>query len=316
MSVEEQVQIAAVLVSYNTREMTLECLRSLHREIESADVSAEVFVVDNASTDDSVKAIRENFPHVEVLVAEENQGFGRANNRAFEVARGHWLLLLNTDAFLRPGALQALLDAAKRHPEAGVIAPRILNADGTLQRSCWEFPTPPGAWFENSGVASLLRALRLRQDFANWPHDDEREVEWAIGACLMVRRDVYARVGGFDEQFWMYSEETDWQKRIRDAGWKVVFTPHALVTHLGGGSGGEFIKSAMWESLDRYLLKHHGRGGVLSARAAMVWGNALRLPLWALLSGVFPRRPDFRRKRRISAFLLRRQVGRLPSNPS
>ena len=271
--------VSAILVSYNTRELTLRALEALEGACDGLNV--ETWVVDNGSRDDSVAQIRAR-PDVNIIEAGENLGFGRANNRALERARGDYFLLVNTDAFLEEMALRELLDAANRHPRAAVVAPRVLNVDGSCQRSVWPFPTPAHAWSENLGVGWLWRRLRPTLRASGSP-DDEGEISWAIGACLLVRRAAYEQIGGFDPQFWMYAEETDWQKRMAEAGWQIVFAPRARVTHLGGasGAGNAQVSQSFYASQDAYTLKHHGARRVeIGARGAGVGTVAAFTVLW------------------------------------
>src|SRR5687768_14946249 len=140
MPVSNEPTVSVIIVSYNTREMTLECLRTLYGGL--GDPAAEVWVVDNASTDGSAEAIRAGFPQVRLVANARNVGFGAANNQAMCQARGEFFLLLNSDAFPRPGAVAALADFLRRHQDVAVVGPRLLNADGSLQRSCFRFPSP------------------------------------------------------------------------------------------------------------------------------------------------------------------------------
>jgi hypothetical protein len=276
--------ISAIVVSYNTREMTLECLRALTADL--AGVPSEVWVVDNASTDGSADAVAGEFPAVRLVRSERNLGFGAANNRAMREAAGEYFLLVNSDAFVRPGCARALLECLGRHPEAAVAGPRIVRPDGSLQISCFRFPSPARAVLENLFVASLFPHHPVLGDYRRWAHDAEREVDWVIGACMLVRRRAYEDVGGFDERFFMYAEETDWQKRIRDAGWTVRFTPAGEVVHVGGGSGDPEVSfnERMFTSLDVYERKHHGTVGLAILRAAMVAGCSIRAAGWTLAS--------------------------------
>ena len=228
-------EISVIIVSYNTRQMTLDCLHALYASLEG--LNAEVWVVDNASADGSADAIRAEFPEAHVIDNPINAGFGAANNLALKQATGEFLLLLNTDAFAAPGAVAALVEYLKAHPKAGIAGPRLLNADGSLQRSCYRYPSPVRAWLENTGLSGLLARHPVFGDYSAWAHDKEQAVEWVIGACLLVRREAYEQAGGFDEAFFMYQEETDWQKRVQNCGWEIAFTPSAVVTHLGGASG-------------------------------------------------------------------------------
>jgi GT2 family glycosyltransferase len=163
--------LSVIIISYNTRDMTLECLRVLEAELSASSLSAEVWVVDNASSDGSVDAIGEAFPRVRVIANTDNAGFGAANNQAMRQANGEYFLLLNSDAFPRPGALAALVEYSKQHPEAGVVGPRLLNADGSLQRSCWKFPSPTRAWLENVGIVAAVPNHPVLGDYSRWEHD-------------------------------------------------------------------------------------------------------------------------------------------------
>jgi len=307
--------LSVIIISYNTRSVTLDCLRALYADLEQAGpgkTSAEVWVVDNASKDGSAEAVRDAFPAVRLIENPRNAGFGAANNLAMREARGEFLLLLNSDAFVHPGAARALVAYLRAHPKAGAVGPRLLNRDDTVQPSCYRFPSPARAWLENLWVSSLLPAHPVVGDYRRWAHDEARSVEWVIGACLLVRRAAYEAAGGFDEAFFMYQEETDWQRRMRDAGWDIAFTPSSVVTHLGGASGAAEaakISAHFFDSLDYYTRKHHGPLGLVSLRLAMVAGAALRTFAWAAVALLLPRRrPAARAKTRLSAWLLVRQA--------
>ena len=302
--------LSAVVVSYKTRELTLECLRVLTAELRS--LQAEILVVDNASADGSADAVRTAFPEVRLLENAHNAGFGAANNLALRKARGRYLLLLNTDAFPRPEAVRRLVDVLVQNPAAGVVGPRLLHADGSLQQSCFRFPSPAHAWCENLGLTRLGRWFVRLDDYRRWDHATERAVDFVIGACLLLRREVYEQVGGFDERFFMYQEEADWQKRIRDAGWQVLFTPEAEVVHLAGASGKAEparVSGHFFESLDKYTLKHHGWPGFLLVRGAMLLGCSVRALGWAALALAAPRRrPTAARRARQHLWLVDRQL--------
>ncbi|HSI32434.1 MAG TPA: glycosyltransferase family 2 protein [Tepidisphaeraceae bacterium] len=304
--------VSVVIVSYNTRQMTLDCLRALRADL--GDLPAEVFVVDNASTDDSPAAVAAEDPAVRVIANPANVGFGAANNQAMRLARGQFILLLNSDAFPRPGATAALVDYLAAHPGVGVVGPKLLNADGSTQQSCYRFPTPGQCWRENLWLGGLLRRHPRLGDYRYWAHDAERDVDWIVGACMLLRREVFERAGGFDEAFFMYAEETDWQRRIRDAGWRIAFTPAVQVTHLGGASGARDkakVNRHFFDSLDRYERKHHGRLGLIALRAAMVLGCSVRGLGWGAVSLLAPRRErrqHARAKARMHGWLFVRQL--------
>lgn len=283
--------ISAIVVSYNTAALTLRCLDALFADLGT--MPAEVLVVDNGSTDASVSEVRSRFPQAIVLENGANLGFGAANNIAMKQATGKYLLLINSDAFVRPGAIAAMVARAQADPQLAVIGPRIVCTDGSLQLSCFRFTTPARAWMENLWLSQLFSGSKSLGDYRRWPHDRERIVDFVIGACMLVRADAYRQVGGFDENFFMYSEESDWQWRMKRAGWMVAFTPAASVEHIGGASGiGEKarINRHFFESLDLYTRKHHGIFGLISLRAAMAVGCTIRTVLWAGAWIASPRR--------------------------
>lgn len=278
--------ISVIIVSYNTRDMTLDCLRALYADLEGSGLGgseSEVWVVDNASKDNSVQAIRDEFPRVNLIASERNLGFGAANNRALQPARGRFLLLLNSDAFPLPGAIANLLKYLREHPEVGAVGPRLLNGDGSLQPSCWKFPAPGRAWAEAIGLAALLPRHRVVGDYFRWAHDEERRVDFVIGAAVLLRREVYEQVGGFDESFFLYAEETDWMKRMEAVGWPIVFVPWAQVTHLGGASSQSKpgLNPLFFEGQDRFVAKHFGARGLFSFRAANMVRALARLLAFA-----------------------------------
>ncbi len=304
------LDLSVIVISYNTREMTLNCLRALYAGL--GNLKAEVFVIDNASTDGSAEAVRAAFPAAQVIENSGNTGFGAANNQAMQMASGEYFLLLNSDAFVEPEAVPALVDYARSHPEIGAAGPRLLNGDGTLQLSCFRYPSPLGVWLEQLWVSALLPNHPVLGYYRRWGHDRERLVDFVIGACLLVRREAYVQVGGFDDSFFMYQEETDWQRRMHNRGWKIGFTPDAQVTHLGGASGASEkakISGHFFDSMDHYLHKHYGLAGLLSLRLSMLIGCFLRLLLWLGVFVAAPRRREVAlSKIRLMAWLCVRQV--------
>ncbi|NBC10726.1 MAG: glycosyltransferase [Planctomycetes bacterium] len=308
------MDVSVIIVSYNTREITLRCLEDLNAGL--GGLQAETIVIDNASSDGSVQAIAERFPRVSRVPREHNLGFGAANNVGLERARGRYVLLLNSDAFVEPDTVGRLVDYLDKRPGVGVVAPRLLNEDGTLQRSCFRYPSPMRAWLENLGIARLFRPGSPLGDYRDWAHDRTGPVDWAIGACLLVRREAIDRAGGFDERFFMYAEETDWQKRIRDAGWDICLLADAQATHLGGASGASDrvrVNEQFFRSIDLYQAKHYGWAGLVLFRAAMVVGAVARLPLWAAACVLRPnRRAKAVGRVRMYAWLIGRQLWRRP----
>jgi GT2 family glycosyltransferase len=196
------------------------------------------------------------------VIESENLGLCAGWNRGVAATDAEHVLLLNADAWLLDGALDALVVAADRHPRAGVVGPRLENPDGTLQRSVRGYPTPwrlATEYFYLRKLAPRSRALNAFYG-AGFDHAGEREVEWVMGACLLLRRSAYEDVGPFDERYFMFSEEVDWMRRAADRGWSVVFTPDARCVHVGGAAhGGRLFRENVRGHL--LYLSLHGRPG-------------------------------------------------------
>jgi hypothetical protein len=225
--------MAVAVISWNTRDLLRRCLETV-----AAEAPHEVVVVDNGSADGSVEMVRDRFPTIRLQVLPENPGYGAAANVALRLCASPYVLLLNSDTELRRGALEALARHLEGHPRAGIVGPRLLNPDGTLQQSTFPFPSPVVPIIKRRPVADVVGAVPLlRETFAGaWAHDRVSPVPWVLGAALAIRRQAYESVGGFDEHFVMYYEEVDLCYRLRRAGWDIHFSPAAEVTHIGGAS--------------------------------------------------------------------------------
>ncbi|HEY9783769.1 MAG TPA: glycosyltransferase family 2 protein [Candidatus Obscuribacterales bacterium] len=258
------MELSVIVVSWNTKALLDRCLETLRAELERLKPAqrSEVFVVDNNSADGSKQMVREKHKWAELIANPENRGFAAANNQAFKKASGKLLLLLNPDTEVKPGAIETLIKFLEAHPRAGVVAPQLLNSDGTIQRSCREFPTFVGMVYELLGLSRLFPGNKVfgRYKMLDWNHDDEREVDQPEGACLLVRRQVMDQVGVLDEGFFMLFEEVDWCYRIKKSGWQIWFTPAAQVVHHYGQSIKQ-VKTKMILSshrgLYRFWFKHY-----------------------------------------------------------
>ncbi|MFT7677144.1 MAG: N-acetylglucosaminyl-diphospho-decaprenol L-rhamnosyltransferase [Planctomycetota bacterium] len=228
---------SVIVVSYGTRLLTLDCLRSLYAETSAP--AFEVIVVDNASDDGSAEAIAEAFPQAELLALDENLGFGAANNLAAERAKGRRFLLLNPDTVVQGRALEALWQDSEANPDAGIWGGRTLFADGTLNRSsCWGAPTPWSALCLALGLASAFpsSAFFHPEGLGLWPRDTAREVPIVSGCLMLVDAQLWRRLGGFHVDFFMYGEDADLCLRARAEGAAPRITPAATIVHLGGAS--------------------------------------------------------------------------------
>jgi hypothetical protein len=265
----ERVRVACVIVTYDA-------LPWIERALASV-AAIPTVVVDNGSRDDTVAVVRERFPRV-TLVEQGNLGLSAGWNRGLREVDADHVLVLNADAWLLDDALDRLLAAAERHPRACAVTPKLLNPDGTLQRSVRGFPTVWRIATEYLYLRKLApRSSALNAFYAGgFAHDAEREVEWAMGSCMLLRRAALDEVGPFDEDFFLFSEEVDWYRRARDHGWSVVFTPEARCVHVGGAShGGRLFRENVRGHL-RYLAKHEGPRAAERARRLMRFALLLR----------------------------------------
>ena len=259
---------SAVVVTYNALPWLERCLESVR--------GTETIVVDNGSTDGTVELVRERFPEARLL-EQGNVGLAAGWNAGIEAASGRWLLILNADAWLTEGSLERLVAFGDSRPHAAVVGPRLLNPDGTLQRSVRGVPTLWRLATEYLFLRKLAPWSRALNAFyaGGFRHDEEREVEVVMGSCMLVRRDAVEQVGPADPAFFLFSEETDWCQRFRDAGWRVLFFPGAECVHVGGAShGGRLFRENLRGHL-RFLAKH--RGVDYAERARRLLRLALRL---------------------------------------
>jgi GT2 family glycosyltransferase len=264
----EPAQVSACIVSWNVREDLLACLESLRAGV--GDLRAEVIVVDNASTDGSVEAARQRYPHVKLIPNEVNRGFAAGSNQALAAASGQFLLLLNPDTLVPPGALAELHRFACRHPEAGIIGPKLVNPDGSLQPSCRRFPRPKAALFRHTFLGRLFPRNRWSAEYvmADWDHTEPREVDWVSGACMLIRREVYEAIGPLDEGFFWGSEDVDYCFRAHRAGHKVLYAPTPAIVHRIGASTNQVpIRTFVnfHRSMNRLYRKHFARNALEAA---------------------------------------------------
>jgi N-acetylglucosaminyl-diphospho-decaprenol L-rhamnosyltransferase len=253
--------LSVVIVGWNVRELLERALASIYASIDESE-PPEVIVVDNASTDGTPAMVEAAFPQVRLIANTVNRGFTGANNQGIAASSAQHVLLLNPDTEVIDNALGDLQAYLERHPQVGLVAPRLLNADGTTQSSRRRFPTLPILFMESTWLEWLLPKRMLQQYYMLDGSDLQvHEVGWVTGAAMLVRRSVIEQVGMLDEAFFMYSEELDWCRRMRDAGWRVVYTPSAEVIHYGGKSSEQVVPARhiyFQSSKVRYTRKYHG----------------------------------------------------------
>jgi N-acetylglucosaminyl-diphospho-decaprenol L-rhamnosyltransferase len=274
--------LSIIIVNWNTRDLLGQCLDSIFQTI-NADL-CEVIVVDNASTDTSTEMVQKRFPQVQLIQNSWNVGFARANNQGIRQSIGRYVLLLNSDTIVMPGALQALLAFMDTHPEAGCAGARLLNPDTSLQYSCSSAPTI------SSEFRRMLHLPGVRSDgyypMDRWDLSQPHQVDVILGACMLLRRETLDQVGLMDESFFMYSEEVDLCYRIHRAGWQIYWIPQAQVVHIGGQSSRQasaemFLR--LYESKLIYFRKNHGRIRAGIYKLLLAISSLIRLSLVPLV---------------------------------
>ncbi len=281
------------VVSWNTASLLDRCLASLRREHETG--RAEVWVVDNASTDGSAAMVAAQHPWVTLVASAENLGFGPAVNHVAASIRTPFLAAANADVALAPGALEALLDAARRHPRAGAFAPRLVTPGGATQHSVHPFPTVRTGLLLSTGLAqgdAVARRLPLE---GHWDPTLARDVDWAHGAFLLVRRVAWDAIGGFDPEQWLYAEDLDLGWRLRRAGWTTRYVPEARVEHAVAAA-----TASRWDEQERavrtqrsayaWMLARRGASATRATALAHLAGPAVRSALLGAGSRLAPGR--------------------------
>jgi hypothetical protein len=258
-----EIAVSVIIVDWNTKDILQNCLDSIYQTIDN--LSCEIIVVDNASSDGSTEMLQERYPQVIKFYNKVNRGFGAANNQAFAIMKGKYALLLNTDAILTPGAINKLYSFAKTHPQAAIVCGQLLNADGSKQNSVAAFPSLPSL---------LINTSLLEYIFPQWypskryEHTFPIEVDSAIGACMMIRKKALDEAGFFDERYFFFFEETDLAYAFHSKGWSVYHVPDAFIYHLQGQSIGHNVGSRIefYRSRYQFLRKWHNRSYYYLAR--------------------------------------------------
>lgn len=251
------MDLSIIIVNWNTRDLLAQCLASVYAYPPEGEF--EVFVVDNASTDDSTQMMRGWFPQVRMIENSENVGFARANNQAIQESTGCYVLLLNPDTEVQPGALKTLMRFMDAHPQAGAAGARLLNPDGTLQTSCYPAPSLSREFWRLFHL-DVLYPYAL-YPMKRWLLESHREVDIVQGACMILRREALDQVGLLDEDYFIYSEEVDFCHRLRQRDWKVYWVPQAVVVHYGSQSTRQMAAAMflrLYQGKVLYFRKHYG----------------------------------------------------------
>ncbi len=296
------MDLSVCIVNWNTRDLLRACLKAVLRQLEAISPPeplsrAQVIVVDNASPDDSAGMVRREFPQVTLIANEDNRYYAAASNQALRQATGEYVLLLNPDVELQPGALAALVDRLRVRPDAGAVGCQLIRPDGAIQASCRAFPEPWPVILDMTGLRRLLPRSRRFGAYrmTYFDHDHEREVDQPMASCLLLRRAALTEVGPFDEDFPMFFNDVDLCYRLKAAGWRIWFTPKARATHQHAAATRQAWPAMLRQSLRgfvRFYHKHYrGRTCSLTYGAALgliYAAYAFRI-LWAGLGGGRPR---------------------------
>jgi GT2 family glycosyltransferase len=268
------IPVAVVVVNYNTREYLRQCLETILPE-----APCEAIVVDNGSSDGSAEMVRTCYPTVTLHDNGWNRGYGAAANQGITGCTAEYILLLNSDTRLPTGALRALSTYLEQNARVAVVGPRLINSDGSLQTSCYPFPGTL-KWFLHYELSGqLIRRVPILRDYQQrvWPHSQPQTVPWVMGAALLIRRTAFEAVGGFDESFFMYCEETDLCYRLKAADWQVHYAPVATVVHVGQASTNQYRTQMAVQHIASRLLfyqKHYSRLR-LAVLSLMIRGTVL-----------------------------------------
>ena len=277
---ERQPVISAIIVSWNTRKLTLDCVDSLVNTLLA--LATEIIVVDNASSDDTVEQLRARHPQVKLIANQENLGFARANNLGMTVCTGQYVALINSDVVVPRDCLEKIVQFMDRHPDIGMLGPKMILRDGSIGVSVYKSPTV-WKWFCNA--LGLSVAFKNSDTFANFElsnfdYTKTQDVEVLTGWFWVVRSSALQKVGVLDDQFFMYGEDLDWPKRFRDAGWRVTYYAEAQAVHYCGASS-DRAPVRFYVEMNRanlqYFRKHHKPLAVAGFWLAMMLQHVVRV---------------------------------------
>ncbi|MFQ5673227.1 MAG: glycosyltransferase family 2 protein [Nitrospinales bacterium] len=293
--VEPSTTLSIVIVNYNSKDYLRDCLYSIRET--AANLQCEIIVIDNRSVDGSVEFIRKVFPEVILIPNKINCGFSRACNQGIKISRSPYILLLNNDTVLLPHALETMISIMEKSPGIGLLGCKLLNTDRSLQQS---FGRVTG-FVNEFGRKYFINLYEKHKNslvgkFLNWTHAGEKEVAWVKGACMLLRRQAILDADLMDENYFMYMEEVDLSIRIKQLGWKIVYTPRAQIVHHGGGSTAtnsyralvEYRKSQLY-----FYKKHYGKSGLLKLRIYLYCKLCVNYLGWWVVS-LFKRGADSR----------------------
>ncbi len=305
LTIPTPLDLSVVIVSWNTRRVIGACLESVFRNL--GNLTAEVIVIDNGSSDHSAQMIAHEFPQVRLIDNDTNRGFAAANNQGIRIARGRHVLLLNPDTVIIGDVLEKTLAYARAHPDAGIVGCQVMEGRAAVQRTCFRFPSPLNTFMWVTGLSAVFPRSRVagRAAYGPWRRDGERDVDVVSGMFMLARREAIEQVGPMDEKYFVFAEEADWCRRFRDAGWRCVFAPVGRILHVDGGSKStEQADTRMYVQLQKSVLrfqrKHLGVARWLLAKVLFTTSMVARAAWWRLMAAV-GLGTEPRRKARLSA---------------
>ncbi len=273
------MDLSVVVLNWNAGEDLRRCLQSLTPL--PSEIEMEVMVVDNASSDLSRAMVAKEFPSVRLMVNKTNLGFCAGNNAALPYVNGRWVLFLNPDTIVHSDAPAVMVQYGDARPDVGIIGPKLINPDDSLQYSCRHFPDLAAGFFRKTPLGRLFPKNRYAANYimSDWDHCSAREVDWLSGAALMVRRCLLDEIGAFDEDYYMFCEDVDLCYRVWKSGWKVVYLPEAVITHRIGRSTDQVpVRSTYLFHRSMYLFyrKHYRSKTPIVVRPLILPGIVLR----------------------------------------
>ena len=283
------MDLSVIIVNWNTKKLLEDCLRSFFKF--TKDVTFEVIVVDNGSKDGSQAIVKKKFPQVKLIPNKDNLGFAKANNQGIKIAKGKYVLLLNSDTYLIENSFKKLVEKADELDDLGALGPLLLNEDRSIQQSVGFFPDLPQIFWWMTFIDDLPGGTVLKSYHVD--HDSfyksEHEVDWVTGASFLIPKKVTDKVGLLDEKIFMYGEDFEWCFRIKKAGFKVYFSPVAKVVHIGGGSVNKVRTNAFvgeFRGLEYFYKKYKGRTSLQILRFLLKMGTLLRIAAFAIFGRI------------------------------
>jgi GT2 family glycosyltransferase len=288
----QRLDLSIIIVNWNTGELLRECLNAVYDTVKS--LSFETIVVDNGSTDVSLTMLRDEFAQVRLLANEENLGFAEANNQGISISKGSYVLLLNSDAVLQESTVERMVAFLEGRREVGVVGPALILPNGSYQVGAGGFEFSLLTAFNYYSFLSKLSPLLLRGLWLEQKDGFEKEIEvdWVSGACLMARTELFRAVGSLDTSYFMYMEDVEWCRRVREEGWKICYLPFARTIHHYRASSSKNARTDWLESVDSYYRLHHGRAETMLFHLTAACGFLMRSLMYRM-GRLLLRRRDF-----------------------